>query len=179
MMRCYLKDEQKTWDENIQLLAGALRSTVNRQTGFSANMMLFGREINQPVDIILGTASVNQNHNSSPADHVTKLRETLSKVHTVARDCLHTSQMRQKRDYDLRLKESKYNIGDLVYQIDSATKLGQCSKLRPIWKGPYVVSQVLSPMLYKIVGRKHEKVVHHDRLKICVDRNVPIWISQR
>ena len=43
LIRCFLKGNQKHWDDHLQQLAGAIRSTVNRSTGFTPNMML-GRE---------------------------------------------------------------------------------------------------------------------------------------
>jgi len=37
----------------------------------------------------------------------------------------------------------------------------------------------LSPVLYRIEGRKDPHVVHHDRLKICKDRFVPMWLRRK
>ena len=34
IIHAYLKGNQRTWDENLQLLAGAIRASVNRTTGF-------------------------------------------------------------------------------------------------------------------------------------------------
>ena len=33
-------------------LAGALRSAVNRSTGYTANMLMLGREVNTPADLM-------------------------------------------------------------------------------------------------------------------------------
>ena len=62
--------------------------------------------------------------------------------------------MRQKRDYDMKLKVVSYEIGDRVYVIDSAKKVGVSPKLQPIWKGPYVISRVISSILFVVAGRK-------------------------
>jgi hypothetical protein len=176
MIRSYLKDNQVDWDENIQLLARAMRSTVNRHTGFTANMMVFGEENNMPADFMLGKAETNLAELDT-VSYVRKLRETLASVHQRAREKLRTSQQRQKQDYDLRILETQYQIGDLVYLLGSSTKIGQSSKLNPIWKGPYVITKAFSPMVYQITGQKRSEVVHHDRLKPCSDRNVPLWVA--
>ena len=42
------------WERHLQLIAGAIRATVNRQTGLTANKMMLGLEILQPVDIMTG-----------------------------------------------------------------------------------------------------------------------------
>jgi hypothetical protein len=111
--------------------------------------------------------------------YVKKLGETIEKICSFVRKNLHESQMRQKRDYDVRLKFTEYQVGDLVYIVNSAKKVGQSSKLNPIWKGPYVVTDILSPILFRIAGRKKTMVVHHDRMKICKDRVIPLWVRQR
>ena len=87
-------------------------------------------------------------------------------------------QLRQKKDYDLKVLERKYNVGDLVYLITSSSKVGQSNKLKPIWKGPYLMIKVISPVLFRIKGRKREVVVHHDRLKPCMDRSILLWMRR-
>lgn len=61
---------------------------------------------------------------------------------------------------------------------DSASKVGQSSKLRQIWKGPYLITKVILSTLYRIRDRKVESVIHHDRLKLCRDRTVPMWMQR-
>jgi len=74
-------------------------------------------------------------------------------VHQMARDNLRAAQHRQKRDYDLRLVEKQYVMGDLVYKLDSSTKIDQSKKLRSPWVGPYVVAESFPP-LYRIRDRR-------------------------
>lgn len=63
--------------------------------------------------------------------------------------------------------------------MDSATKVGQSSKLKSPWKGPYVITAVKSAVLYKIMEKKNrESVIHHDRIKLCRDRQHPLWIRK-
>lgn len=152
-------------DENLQVLAGALRATRNRQTGYTPNMLMLGREVVQPIDVLLGTAAVNQPE-ISPQGYVTELRSSLAQVHAMARNALQSSQAIQKRDYDIKVRAQVYNSGDLVYELNSAMKVGQCRKLQPVWKGPFLVVDVLSPVLIRIRGRKGN------------DRSVPMWMSR-
>ncbi|CAC5400387.1 unnamed protein product [Mytilus coruscus] len=71
-----------------------------------------------------------------------------------------------------------WNLGDIVFKLDSTSKVGQSKKLTAPWQGPYVVTRVLSPVLYEITGRKKEMIVHHDRIKQCDDEIVPLWIKR-
>ena len=57
--------------------------------------------------------------------------------------------------------------------------LGQRTKLQPIWSGPWTVTQVISSVLYRIANRKRSIVAHHDFLKLCSDRNLPIWLLRK
>ena len=173
LIRCFLQGNHQTWDEHLPQLAGAIRSTINRNTGFTPNLRMLGHEVILPVNLMIGIA---EGENKTPAEYVLKLRTILNKVHTLARENLVSTQMRQKKDYDLRLKENTYEVGDLVYSLDSARKIGQSSKLQQIWKGPMLVTKVLTPILFEVTGRKKPVVIHHDRLKPCCDRNIPIWL---
>jgi hypothetical protein len=44
-----------------------------------------------------------------------------------------------KRDYDVKVRVKELKLGDLVYQLDTATVKGKTRKLSPSWKGPGVV----------------------------------------
>ena len=177
LIRCFLSGNQKSWDQHLQQLAGAICSTVNRSTGFTPNMMMLGREVLLPVDLMLGADEKQLNTNS--AEYVDRLRKMLQKVHTLARETLLSTQMRQKRDYDLKLKIHSYEVGDLVYRLDTAKQVGFSPKLQQVWKGPLVVAEVISPVLFRIVDRKKSYILHHDRLKPCEDRDTPLWLRRR
>ena len=175
MICCYLDGKQKAWDDHLSVLGMAVRSMVNRNTGFTPNFMMLGREISVP-DHLFGLAEL------TPTEVPAYLKQLLSQMqysHDIARDHLKESQLRQKLQYDIQLKENVYEKGDLIYLIDTAAKVGQSSKLRPVYRGPYIVEEVLSPILYRLCSRKKSFVVHHDRMRACKDRNVPLWITRK
>ena len=43
--------------------------------------------------------------------------------------------------------------------------VGKSPKLHPVWLGPYVVTQQLTPVFYWVRDRKEARVQHRDRLK--------------
>lgn len=144
MVRCYIEKKHKQWDRDVPLLSMALHSIVNRQTGYTLNQLMLGRETVQPIQLLLGT--IPQCLESfTEDDWVAHLTRSLHEVHKFARDNLRVAQARQKRDYDLRLVEHQYEPGDLVYKVDSSTKIGQSKKLRSPWKGPYLVVDAFYP----------------------------------
>ena len=91
---------------------------------------------------------------------------------------LRTQLKYQKRPYDLKLEENHYEVGDFVYRLNSTSKVGESKKLKPVWLGPLVVTAVINPVLFHVKDRKNEFVLHHDRLKPCKDRVVPLWMCQ-
>ncbi|CAC5404213.1 unnamed protein product [Mytilus coruscus] len=135
------------------------------------------REVLHPINLLTGTCFVNFEAKET-AHHVIDLKNTLQEAHKLAREKLQAAQLRQKRIYDIKLFHKTYEVGDMVFKLDSTSKVGQSKKLRAPWQGPYVVIRVLSPVLYEITGRKKEMIIHHDRIKQCDDEIVPLWIKR-
>ncbi|KAL5015456.1 hypothetical protein ScPMuIL_009726 [Solemya velum] len=172
MLRC---KAHNNWDDMLPFLTGAYRSNPHTSTGLTPNRLMLGKEIRLPQDIIFGLAEAK---NTSPIEYLKELQSSLQESHTMAREFLKRSAETQKCTYDLRKNEKTYNVGDLVYVIDSSRTSGRSPKLQPQWKGPYVVSKVVSPVLYEIADQRNRKVLHHDRLKSCSLESVPGWVSR-
>ena len=51
-VRCFIGKNQRSWDQYLPQLAGALKASVNRSTGYTPNMMMLGREIGLPAELI-------------------------------------------------------------------------------------------------------------------------------
>ena len=170
MLKKFVDKNCDNWDQYLGLLMAAYRSTPHSSTGYSPNMMMFGREVTLPVDVIFPLprheASVNEH------EYVSMLREKMEECYEIARKQLAAASVRQKRDYDSRIVETVYKRGDVVYK-----KCAPVKKLEKIWDGPYIVLKILSPSVYLIQGRKKTLVTHHDRLKRCliIKEELPRW----
>ena len=53
ILRCFSRGQQQDLDLHLATLGIAIRSTVNRQTGFTRNFLMLGREVLQPNDLML------------------------------------------------------------------------------------------------------------------------------
>ena len=126
---------------------------------------------------MVGTAS-NTDRYESCEPYIHDLEGALALAHVTARENIGQSQHRQKKIYDRRLNERCYGQGDVVYLADSSSRIGQSKKLRKPWIGPFVVTTVISSVLYRIKDRRREQVVHHDRLKLCHDSDIPLWVKR-
>ncbi|XP_064650001.1 uncharacterized protein LOC135501689 [Lineus longissimus] len=178
LIRCFLGEDQRDWDNDLPLLAGVIRSMPNRSTGFTPIMLMLGREVHMPSELVL-SPFLKQPPAASAGEYVLKLREKLEFVHHIARQHLGVAEHRRKKDYDVQLREKRYQAGDIVYKSYTASKVGQSSKLRPPWLGPFLVEKAISPVLYLINGQSKNQVVHHDRLKLCRDRILPFWLRRK
>ena len=127
-LRCFLGGKNQTWDRYLPVIGMAVRATVNRSTGYTPNMLMLGREVNLPADILYGmVAEVSSVR--SPAAYLRSLVDILSQVHTEVRENLKMAQRRQKRTYDIKAFPQKLNLGDLVYKRNASFKPGESRKL--------------------------------------------------
>jgi transposase InsO family protein len=174
-VRCFIDGKQANWDLYLPQIASALRSSVNRSTGFTANKLMLGREVNTPSTLMF--PMVGGKHSISVEDYVQNLQQEITKAHEVARSKLKTSLKRMKRNYDLRILTRTYEEGDAVYVLDTATIKGKCKKLTAPWKGPGVIEKKISAFIYRVKMKNSIFVTNHDRLKPCRDRQLPKWIQ--
>lgn len=154
MIRCFIENKDRQWDKYLPLLAMALRATIHKQTGFTPNRLMLGREVIRPLNIMTG-AHDQILKTAEPSCWVQELEKHLSEAHEICRTNLKSAQLRQKKNYDLRVLENSYQIGDVVLLFNSATKVGQSSKLKSPWKGPYLVVDS-KPPLYTIQNKKRK-----------------------
>ena len=169
-VRCFIGKSQDQWDIHLQQIAGALRASVNRQTGFTANKLMLGREVNTPAYLMLPQVSERKD---DVEGFVAELVESIQKAHEVARSNLRTATKRMKRNYDLRILQRTYAVKDPVYILDKASVKGECKKLGIVWKGPGIIVTKLSAYLYRV---KVRNALNHDMIKLCRDRKLPLWI---
>ena len=170
-VRCYVDKCQDEWDEFVPLVASAIRSAVNRTTGFTPNRLMLGREVHTPAEIMVPSVS---NQPASDIPYVNQLESNLKLAHSTARETLKVELKRAKRDYDVKTRVAKFKKGDVVYTLDHAP----ANKLQPKWIGPCVVSKVCSPFVYKLKYQRREWMVNHDSMKPCHEKNLPVWVTR-
>ncbi|KAK3084013.1 hypothetical protein FSP39_006719 [Pinctada imbricata] len=176
-VRCFSSRTPKYWDVYLPQLASALRSAINRSTGYTPNMLMLGRDVNMPVDLIFPGPEPSEKEDYE--DYVNKLVVQIQSAHEIAREKLKSGQAIAKRDYDLKVHEHTYSVGDVVYISDTAIPKGKCAKLRPQWKGPGLVTRKITDYVYKVMLRKKLEIINHDRMKHCSDRVLPAWLKRQ
>lgn len=166
MISKFVSENQKDWDQYLPFLMMAYRSAIHETLGESPGFMMFGREVQLPIDLIFGCLNTPSVSKPVP-DYVKTLTDRLEKVHTTVRDRLVNVAERQKRRYDLTCSSINYKVGEAVLLNDPRKYKGRSKKFQMKWTGPYTVIQVMSNVLYQIQeGPKSvPKIVHVNRLK--------------
>ena len=121
-VRCFLGKAQNKWDQHLQQIAGAIRASVNKSTGFTANMLMLGRKVNTPAQLMFPNV---KEKNKDYGEYVSSLMKTMENAHECARSTLKTSLKTMKRNYDLRMLLWPYAEGDSVYLLVTASVKGK------------------------------------------------------
>uniref|UniRef100_A0A3Q3M9M7 Integrase catalytic domain-containing protein n=1 Tax=Labrus bergylta TaxID=56723 RepID=A0A3Q3M9M7_9LABR len=129
-IRAYVGDKHTSWDKFLPQICFALRTAPHESTGLSPSMMLYGRELDTPLDLI--TPSCDGVDEPTALDH---------------------SHNRQKHYYDLRRRQATFAVGDLVRVKSHPRSDAQSNftaKLAPLFTGPLRVSQKLGEVNYRL-----------------------------
>uniref|UniRef100_A0A803JFV2 Gypsy retrotransposon integrase-like protein 1 n=1 Tax=Xenopus tropicalis TaxID=8364 RepID=A0A803JFV2_XENTR len=165
MLSSFVEDHQRDWDDILPYVMMTYRSTVQSSTGYSPFMVMFGREVCLPVDLVNG-GDVDEKF-TSPTSYVSEVARRLAGIRNMVKYHQAKATGKQKEYYDLKITAQVYEPGENVWVRDSTRKKGVCPKLRPKYKGPYVIAQKLSDVLYRVCDTegKHSSVQHYARLK--------------
>ena len=166
MVRAYLKGQQREWDRNLGCLAAAYRASPHEATGFTPNLLMMGREVRVPAEVMFGSSTKGEEM-TSYGQFVDWLKRRMQCAHDVARAHLKTTAKRQKDQYDAKSSLIKYEIGNLVWYLAEKSKIGENPKLYSPYEGPYLIVDKFSDLTYNIQmePKGKTKVVNHNKLK--------------
>lgn len=154
-------EQHRDWDAYLPELSFALRTTVNRSTGFTPAFLTFGRELPNPMDRVLRAGGGAAAASSAPSEYAAQLRSRMEQAISLARRNLDKARAGQKAQYDKAHREVRYQAGDLVLRrnhvLSDATK-GISASLSAKWSGPYRVGAALTPLVYQLVNPKGQPV---------------------
>ena len=101
------------WKKHIANLTHAYNCTKHDSTGYSPFYLMFGRQPRLPIDLVLGLHK-DQGHASSYSKYVDDLRKSLESAYDTALKHTGSSQSRQKKTFDKKVRGATLRIGDRV-----------------------------------------------------------------
>ena len=120
-----VSDHQRDWTHQyVPLVMMAYISSVHDSINSSASMMMLGREIQLPIDLIFGSPDSERNEYAYGSLHAKELQDRLTEVHEFARKRMKIASDAMKRKYDLKSNVREFNIDDSVWMNDPIRKVG-------------------------------------------------------
>lgn len=150
-IRAYIGNKHTVWDRYLPQICFALRTAHHESTGHSPYMLLYGREVNTPLDII---TQPNCDGTEEPGvPYPESLESSIREAHDHATSVLEASHSKRKKYYDKKRRPVSYSVDDLVRvktHPRSDALANFTAKLAPIYAGPYCVTQKLSDLNYRL-----------------------------
>lgn len=178
MLKSFLAAEEivsrTEWDEMLPYVAMSYRATVHQSTGCTPNLLMLGREIHLPVDIMYGVPPRHEARYRNPNEYVESLRRAMGKAFEFARKNLKMAAMRQKRGYNVGTRSRELQPGTYAWRY---IPLGGSKKLTLSYHGPYRVISKASEVNYYVQRKPASRVIrcHIDHLIPHQGRVPPAW----
>lgn len=146
----YVEENHRSWDKQLYKIQFAINSAVNESTGFSPFFLVHARE-----PVINGNFYKDTEENYSPqiprddyAGEFGCLREIFDKV----RQHLLCAHAKNATYYNLRRRQAKFSVGDIVWKTNYTQSDAQNFKMAKL-APKFVkcrVTRVLSPLVYEL-----------------------------
>ncbi|KAM7308007.1 uncharacterized protein ISCGN_011642 [Ixodes scapularis] len=146
-----LTERHRDWDENIVEMGFAIRTTVNRSTGFTPAFLYLGKELPSPLEN--GLRHSDGGSGRPLSTYAAGLKSRLTDALHDPRENLDAARIEQAAQYDKSHRHLEYNVGDLVlrrvHPLCNAA-CGFAASLAPKWDGPYEVSTRVSRLTNRL-----------------------------
>ena len=104
--------------------------------GYSPNFLMLGREVQAPIDLVLGRPVEEDDRWNSTNEFVAEVKERYRRAYEIARESLQVEAKRRKNLYDQRVLQRKFPVGTCVWYYYLRRYVGRTPKWSKICIGP-------------------------------------------
>ncbi|XP_076660385.1 uncharacterized protein LOC143363724 [Halictus rubicundus] len=146
----FVSEHQKDWDEWIPTFLLAYRTSQHEVTRNTPAMVLMGRELRLPLDLLRGSNYASERKEEGA--YIGEMRAKILGIHDFVRQRMKISGDKMKSWYDVHANRVSFNPGDKVWLFNPRRTRGRCPKLQSDWEGPYIVKNRLNELIFRIEG---------------------------
>lgn len=151
----YCKENQRDWDEDLPYVVFSRRVAKNDTTTLSPSMLTYGREMNNPFDLIADV----QPAAFDVDEYAQELFARLASAKEKAKEAQRKATERQAHGYNLRHRAHQFKCGDAVLRKNfpkSSAAKAETAKFFPRFVGPYLIEKIISPTQCQLVDSKNK-----------------------
>ncbi len=144
----YTNEQQSDWDAYLPLMKMAYNTSVHATIGETPFFMMYHRDPRGPTDVFDHLISDNDNESMQDfKDRLTAMRKIINEKVTrkLENDKQYMETVLLKRNRNV-----EFAVNDLVWLYTFNVNKGLSPKLRSPWQGPYRITEVVSPVLFKL-----------------------------
>jgi len=177
MLGKIVSENQRDWD-TMYVLA-AYNATEHSATGYTPNMLVFGRELRFPNKLMYTDVDDKDISSISSVEFMAERQAMFKKAFALACDTIRRAAERSKKRYDMRVKTAAYQVEDWVYYFCPRHRVGRSPKWQRFYSGPFLVIGKLGAVNLRTQRspRANNMIVHVDKVKHCT-RTTPVsWLG--
>jgi len=179
MLGKIVSEQQRDWDNHVAYVLAAYNATEHNATGYTPNMLVYGRELRFPNELMYTDVGNSEVIQISSVAYVAERQVLFQKAFTLAREMLEKAAERSKKRYDMRVKATAYKVGDWIYYFCPRHRVSRSPKWQRFYSGPFLVTEVLGPVNVRIQKspRANPMVVHVNKVKQCMGETPASWLD--
>ena len=158
LLRKLVSNPDVEWDNCIPYVVWAYRGTIHKSMGYSYYQLLFGKTIRMPLNQLVHYWKGKEGEDAhSTSECVQTLRANIELVRDLVYGKERSVKVKQKGYYDQEAREHSFEVGSFVLLFRPTLM----NKLLNQIQGPYPITEVVTPVTYRVPCKLHEEVELH------------------
>lgn len=159
-LKHFVNQTQDNWDLFVHTAMFSYNTLIHTTTQFTPYELVFGHKA-----LIPSKVTQNPEFLYTYDSYHKQLQLKLNRSYQIARENIEKSKEKSKTNYDKKINNFDFSVGDEVYVLDKSSKPGMSKKLSPNYKGPYKIMKVNANNSVSVKIKNKIVSYHKDLLK--------------